>query len=182
MYKSKLAPLALALIASSPAFSAEEEPTTRNDVTVMVGRVGLSSHDDATADGNGFSIGVHKEINKIVGISARYSRTDLLAAGVNGEIGTFGAYPEFGYRFDLNNAISVKPYVMVGIENNILGYVDYSQRRDFSVVSFAKGLGIRAEFNDKVTLSIDIKRADLELADDYYVDFTTSTLMLGVKF
>ncbi|AAW87744.1 hypothetical protein VF_A0674 [Aliivibrio fischeri ES114] len=182
MYKSKLAPLALALFVSSPAFSAEEEPATRNDVTVMVGRVGFSSHDDASANGNGFAIGVHKEINKIVGISARYARHELLATGVTGEIGTFGAYPEFGYRFDLNNAVSVKPYVMVGIENNILGYTDYWQRHDFSVISFAKGLGIRAEFNDKVTLSIDIKRADIEIADDYYVDSTISSLMLGVKF
>ncbi|MDO6541426.1 porin family protein [Photobacterium sanguinicancri] len=153
---------------------------------------GVLNHDsdDLLDDATGYVIEAGYDINKIFGVSGRYSNATFdndntqnpskLPGDV--EISTFGLYTDIGYTLIGRNNFTIKPYGLLGVERIGVSTDLGNERFDDSEYAFAIGTGVRATFNKHFVLAAEYKFSSVDVPEYNDLDLDTFSLIVNYKF
>lgn len=153
---------------------------------------GVLNHDsdDLLDDATGYVIEAGYDINKIFGVSGRYSNATFdndntqnpskLPGDV--EVSTFGLYTDIGYTLIGRNNFAIKPYGLLGVERIGVSTDLGNENFDNSEYAFAIGTGVRATFNKHFVLSAEYKFSSVDVPEYNDLDLDTFSLIVNYKF
>ncbi|KMV31690.1 porin family protein [Photobacterium swingsii] len=176
------------------ATQSESHPATLSNADISGFRVGAGvlnhDSDDLLDDATGYVIEAGYDINKIFGVSARYSNATFDNDNIQNpsklpgdvEISTWGLYSDIGYTLIGKNNFAIKPYGLVGVERiNVVTDLG-NENFDESEYAFAIGTGVRATFNKHFVLAAEYKFSSVDVPEYQDLDLDTFSLIVNYKF
>ncbi|MDO6498341.1 porin family protein [Photobacterium sanguinicancri] len=169
-----------------------ESVLANTDVSGFRVGAGVLNHesDDLLDDATGYVIEAGYDINKIFGVSARYSNATFDNDNIQNpsklpgevEISTFGLYTDIGYTLIGKNDFTLKPYGLLGVEHiNASTNLD-NNKFDENEYALAIGTGIRATFNKHFVLAAEYKFSSVDVPEYNDLDLDTFSLIVNYKF